>query len=70
MQRPLSFALAYVPLLSRIVPTLVIGFCFVIPGSPIEGWNNYTFGLPGAIFGFVPAYSAGLAVVRRQKYTE
>lgn len=59
--------IAYLPLASHVVPTLVIGFGFVIPGSPIEGWNAYTLGFLATVFGFIPAYAAGLSLVRRAK---
>ena len=52
----------YVPLVGHVVPTLVIGFGFVIPGSPIEGINTYTIGFLSAVLGFIPAYVAGVAI--------
>lgn len=55
----------YAPLAGHVVPTLVIGFCFVIPGSPIEGINAYTIGFPGTVLGFIPAYAAGVAIAKR-----
>jgi hypothetical protein len=58
-------ALAYVPLAGHVIPTLVIGFGFVIPGSPIEGVNTYTIGFLSAILGFIPAYVAGVAIAKR-----
>lgn len=58
-------ALAYLPLAGHVIPTLVIGFGFVIPGSPIEGVNKYTIGFLSAVLGFVPAYLAGIAIAQR-----
>lgn len=55
----------YVPLGGHVVPTLVIGFGFVIPGSPIEGINTYTIGFLSAVLGFIPAYVAGVAITTR-----
>lgn len=55
----------YAPLAAHVAPTLVVGFGFVIPGSPIEGVNAYTIGFLGAVLGFVPAYAAGIAIARR-----
>lgn len=61
----------YAPLVGHVVPTLVIGFGFVIPGSPIEGINAYTIGFLSAILGFIPAYLAGVAIAsRRPKPTD
>lgn len=60
-------ALLYVPLIGHVVPTLIIGFGYVIPGSPIEGVNTYTIGFLAAVLGFVPAYVAGIAIARRIK---
>lgn len=56
----------YLPLLAHVLPTLLIGFAFVIPGSPIEGWNVYTAGFVASVLGFIPAYAVGLAQVRRR----
>lgn len=55
----------YVPLAAHVAPTLVIGFGFVIPGSPIDGINAYTIGFLGAVLGFIPAYAAGIAIAKR-----
>ncbi len=57
----------YAPLAGHIVPTLVIGFGFVIPGSPIEGVNAYTVGFLTAVLGFILAYLAGIAIARRMR---
>ena len=57
----------YAPLIGHVVPTLVIGFGFVIPGSPIEGVNTYTIGFLSAVLGFIPAYVAGIVIARRTK---
>jgi hypothetical protein len=58
-------ALPYAPLALHVVPTLLIGFGVVIPGSPIEGANQYTIGFAAAVLGFIPAYVAGLRLARR-----
>lgn len=59
--------LAYVPLAGHVAPTLIIGFGFIIPGSPIDGVNSYTLGFLGAILGFIPAYAAGITIARRNQ---
>lgn len=64
--RPRPRAFVYVPLLAHIVPTLVIGFGFVLPNSPIAGLNQYTIGFAVAVAGFIPAYLAGVGIARRQ----
>ena len=43
------------------LPTLIIGFVWVIPASCIEGLNEFTSGFVGAVFGSLPIY---LAVTR------
>ena len=60
-------AWVYAPLVGHVVPTLVIGFGFVIPGSPIEGVNTYTIGFLSAVLGFISAYVAGIIIARRAK---
>jgi hypothetical protein len=57
--------LLYAPLVGHVAPTLIIGFGFVIPGSPIEGINTYTIGFLSAVLGFIPAYVAGVAIATR-----
>jgi hypothetical protein len=55
-----------VPLIGHVALTFVM-IGFVIPGSPIEGVNAYTIGFLSAVLGFIPAYVAGIAIVRRMK---
>jgi hypothetical protein len=45
---------------------LFIGFVLVIPGSPIEGFNQYTIGFASAVLGFIPAYAAGLRLAQNR----
>ena len=63
----LHFLWLYAPLAGHIVPTLIIGFCFVIPGSPIEGINTYTLGFLAAVLGLIPAYTTGVAIAKRSR---
>lgn len=58
-------AFAYAPLLAHLIPTLVIGFGIVIPGSCIAGANQFTFGFAAAVLGFIPAYVAGVVIAQR-----
>jgi ABC-type Fe3+ transport system permease subunit len=48
------------PLLGFVVPTLVIGFGFVIPRSCIAGVNQLTIGFATTILGAVVTYVLGV----------
>ncbi len=50
----------YVPLVGFIVPTLVIGYGFVIPCSCIAGVNELSVGFGSTVFGAVLTYVAGI----------
>lgn len=50
----------YVPLIGFIVPTLVIGYGFVIPCSCIAGVNELGVGFGSTVFGAVLTYVAGI----------
>jgi SAM-dependent methyltransferase len=50
----------YLPLIGFIVPTVVIGYGFVIPGSVIHGVNALTLGFAGTIIGASITYIAGV----------
>ena len=52
-------------LLSHLIPTIVIGFGFVIPGSCIAGINQYTLGFISSIVGYVPTFFFGALLARR-----
>lgn len=52
----------YLPLVGFVVPTLVIGFGFVIPRSCIAGINELTVGFLGTVIGACFAYVAGVRV--------
>ena len=55
------------PLLGFLAPTLIIGFGWVIPGSPIEGWNQYTVGFVATVAGAGLTYVSGLVMVLRDR---
>jgi len=57
--RRLTFRLA-LPLLGYLVPTAVIGYGFVIPGSCIAGVNELSVGFATAILGACLTYVAGV----------
>ena len=54
-----------VPLLAFVVPTLVIGYGFVIPNSPIAGFNELTVGFGTTVLGACLAYFAGMHLVMK-----
>jgi hypothetical protein len=54
-----------VPLAGFVVPTLVIGYGFVIPRSPIAGWNELTIGFGTTVLGAVVTYLVGVRAARR-----
>ncbi len=49
-----------VPLIGFIVPTAVIGFGFVIPGSCIAGVNEHSVGFASALVGACVTYVFGV----------
>ena len=59
---PLS---AYVPLVAHVVPTLVIGYGFVIPRSCIAGLNELSIGFGASVVGTCIAYVVGLRSATR-----
>lgn len=61
-------ALLYAPLALHVLPTLVIGYGFVLPHSPIAGANQYTIGFAFAVLGFIPSYIAGVRLARGNSY--
>ena len=57
----------FYPLLGFVVPTVIIGFGFVIPGSCIAGLNEHTLGFASAIAGAAFAYWLGIREVVRDR---
>ena len=58
--------LAYLwPLVGFLVPTLIIGFGFVIPGSCIAGINELTLGFAGTVVAACLTYWLGIRSVIR-----
>ncbi len=53
------------PLAGYVIPTIVIGYGFVIPRSCIAGVNELTVGFASAILGACVTYVAGLKMVLR-----
>lgn len=53
----------FIPLLGFVVPSLLIGFGIVIPGSCIAGVNNLSVGFATSILGACGAYWLGIRAV-------
>jgi len=49
----------YLPLLGHVLPTVVIGFGWVIPRSCISGWNPLTIGFGLSVVSTMVAYVLG-----------
>jgi ABC-type Fe3+ transport system permease subunit len=58
------------PLVGFIVPSVVIGYGFVIPGSCIDGWTHQNVGFVGTLVGAAATYATGLMIVYRDKVAE
>ena len=52
-------------LLGHLIPTIVIGFGFVIPGSCIAGINQHTLGFISSIIGYIPTFFFGVYLMRK-----
>ena len=52
-----------VPLIMFVVPTVVIGYGFVIPNSPIAGLNELTVGFGTTVVGACLPYLTGIQMV-------
>jgi hypothetical protein len=50
----------FLPLVSFVVPPVVIGYGFVIPDSPVAGVNALTIGSGSTIVGACAAYITGV----------
>ena len=57
------------PLIGFVVPTVVVGYGYVIPNSPIAGWNESTIGFAGSIVGACVTYVTGILIVLRDTKT-
>jgi hypothetical protein len=57
----------YVPLVGFVIPTIVIGYGFVIPRSCIAGVNQLTIGFATTVIGACVTYVLGLRAVLREK---
>jgi hypothetical protein len=50
----------FIPLVGFVLPTLVIGYGFVIPRSPIAGINELTIGFGTTVLGASITYLMGV----------
>ena len=57
----------FYPLLGFVVPTLVMGYGFVIPRNEIAGLNELTIGFGSTVFGACVAYVMGLRSALRDR---
>jgi hypothetical protein len=55
------------PLVGFVVPTLVIGFGYVIPKSCIAGFNELTLGFLSSVVGACVTYWAGIRSALRDR---
>jgi ABC-type Fe3+ transport system permease subunit len=55
----------WLPLVTFAVPTVVIAYGFVIPGSCIHGFNELTFGFATTVLGACISYVAGVRAALR-----
>jgi hypothetical protein len=53
------------PLIGFVIPTLVIGYGFVIPNSVIAGVNELSIGFGTTVLGACLAYFAGIHLVMK-----
>jgi SAM-dependent methyltransferase len=60
----------YFPLIGFVVPTVVVGYGFVIPRSCIAGWNELTIGFGTTIVGAALTYVAGQRLVLPKRGTK
>jgi hypothetical protein len=55
----------FVPLIGFVVPSLVIGYGFVLPNSCAPGINDLSIGFAASLIGAVVTYVAGIFVALR-----
>lgn len=58
------------PLLGFVLPTLVIGYGFVIPGSCIAGINEHSIGFGTTVLGACLTYLAGIRTVCKSRSSD
>lgn len=54
-----------IPLIGFVIPTLIVGYGFVIPNSAIAGVNALSIGFGTTVLGACLAYFAGIHLVMK-----
>jgi len=60
-----SLIVRYLPLVGHVIPTLAIGYGWIIPRSCIAGWNELTAGFGLSVIGTCLAYAVGQRAAAR-----
>jgi hypothetical protein len=66
MTRPDLRLRLFAPLAGFVLPTVAIGYGFVIPRSCIAGWNDLTLGFAATVVGACLTYVAGVRLALRE----
>jgi ABC-type Fe3+ transport system permease subunit len=66
MTRPDLRLRVFVPLAGFVVPTVVIGYGFVIPRSCIAGWNELSVGFAATVLGACLTYVTGVRMAAKR----
>ena len=66
MTRPDLSLRELLPLAGFVVPTVVIGYGYVIPRSCIAGWNELSVGFAATVLGACFTYVAGVRLARKR----
>jgi ABC-type Fe3+ transport system permease subunit len=65
-QRRRRLVRLWLPLVMFAVPTVVIAYGFVIPGSCIAGFNGLSFGFATTVLGACLTYAAGIRAALKE----
>jgi ABC-type Fe3+ transport system permease subunit len=65
-QRRRRLVRLWLPLVMFAVPTVVIAYGFVIPGSCIAGFNRLSFGFATTVLGACLTYAAGIRAALKE----
>jgi hypothetical protein len=57
----------FFPLLGFVIPTILIGFGFIIPGSCIAGFNDLTVGFESTVASASLSYWLGMRTILRER---
>lgn len=59
----------FLPLATFVVPTVLIGYGYVIPRSCIAGWNELSVGFAATVAGACLSYWSGVRLAARSQGT-